>query len=283
MVMKKHSKDYYQILGVPANASEEIIKKAYRHLALEHHPDRNPNDPQSEDRFKEITEAYGVLIDPLKRKEYDRFRASPFIGAQGEPKFRYSQQEIFENMFRQGFGRDIFNDLNTDFKQSGFRTGPDFFGTVFFGSAGGLAKFLRMIPGPIGKIGTGLWLLSTVGSSLYALKKRHQAAQGKPKSQTRAKSAPSMTHSIKNLFAKPSTGASRKDDPNLYYNISITPAEAQSGAKKQISYRIGENSENLQVSIPPGVSSGKKLRLREKGSVVNKLRGDLILTVQVKS
>jgi DnaJ-class molecular chaperone len=281
--MKTHSKDYYQILGIPADVSEEVIKKAYRKLALTHHPDRNPDDPKSEDRFKEITEAYGVLMDPLKRKEYDRFRASPFTGAHGGPQFRYSQQEIFENMFRQGFGRDIFNDLNTDFKQSGFRTGPDFFGAVFFGTAGGLAKFMRMIPGPIGKIGTGLWLLSTVGSSLYALKKKKQAAQGDPKSQTRKKPVPSVTHSIKKLFVKPAKGSSGKDDPNLYYSISITPVEALSGAKKQISYQIGGDSEKLQVSIPPGISSGKKLRLREKGSVVDKLRGDLILTVQVKS
>lgn len=278
--MKTLNKDYYQVLAIPEQATEEQIKKAYRKLALAHHPDRNPNDPHSEDRFKEITEAYGVLMDPLKRKEYDRFRASPFSGAQGGPQFRYSQQEIFENMFRQGFGRDIFNDLNSDFKQSGFRTGPDFFGTVFFGTAGGLAKFLRMIPGPIGKIGTGLWLLSTVGSSLYALNKKRQATQGTSKSKTQE--TPFKKHSIKNFFAKPGMGASGKNDPNLYYNISITPVEAQSGAKKHISYRIGDNSENLQVSIPPGISSGKKLRLREKGSVVNKLRGDLILTVQVK-
>ena len=281
--MKTHTKDYYQILGTSEQATEEQIKKAYRKLALEHHPDRNPNDPQSEERFKEITEAYGVLMDPLKRKEYDRFRASPFTGAQGEPQFRYSQQEIFENMFRQAFGRDIFNDLNTDFKQSGFRTGPDFFGSVFFGTAGGLARFMRMIPGPIGKIGTGLWLLSTVGSSLYALKKRRQAAQGDPKSQPQKKSVSSKARSIKNLFTKPGKDTSGKDDPNLYYNISITPEEAQSGAKKQITYRIGANSENLQVNIPPGISSGKKLRLREKGSVVNEQRGDLILTVQVKA
>jgi DnaJ-class molecular chaperone len=281
--MKTHSKDYYQLLEVPENASEEAIKKSYRKLALTHHPDRNPNDPKSEDRFKEITEAYGVLMDPLKRKEYDRFRASPFSGTQGGPQFRYSQQEIFENMFRQGFGKDIFNDLNTDFKQSGFRTGPDFFGAVFFGTAGGLAKFMRMIPGPIGKIGTGLWLLSTVGSSLYALNKKRQAAQGEPKSQTQKKPPPSLKHSFKDLFAKPGGGSSGKDDPNLYYKISISPIEAQTGAKKQISYQIGEKSENLQVSIPPGISSGKKLRLREKGSVVNQLRGDLILTVQVKS
>jgi len=281
--MNTHTKDYYQILGTPEQATEEQIKKAYRKLALEHHPDRNPNDPKSEDRFKEITEAYGVLMDPLKRKEYDRFRASPFTGAGGGPQFRYSQQEIFENMFRQAFGRDIFNDLNTDFKQSGFRTGPDFFGTVFFGTAGGIARFLRMIPGPIGKIGTGLGLLSVVGSSLYALKKSKQAAQGHPKSQAHKKSAPSKAHSIKNLFAKPGKGASGKDDPNLYYDISITPGEALTGTKKKISYRVGERSENLQVNIPPGIASGKKLRLREKGSGVDEQRGDLILTVQVKA
>ena len=277
--MKTHTKDYYQILGISEQAAEEEIKKSYRKLALQHHPDRNPNDPKSEERFKEITEAYGVLMDPQKRREYDQFRKNPFRGDQGGPQFRYSQQEIFENMFRQTFGKDIFNDLNTDFKQSGYRTGPDFFGTVFFGTAGGLAKFLRMIPGPIGKIGTGLWLLSTVGSSLYALKKRRQAQQ--PKS--RKKAAPSVSDSFKNVSAKPNKDAPDKTDPNLYYNISVTPGEAQSGAKKQLSYKVGENSEHLQVTIPPGVSSGKKLRLREKGSIINDRRGDLILTVQVQS
>lgn len=277
--MKTHTKDYYQILGISEQAAEEEIKKSYRKLALQHHPDRNPNDPKSEERFKEITEAYGVLMDPQKRREYDQFRKNPFRGDQGGPQFRYSQQEIFENMFRQTFGKDIFNDLNTDFKQFGYRTGPDFFGAVFFGTAGGLAKFLRMIPGPIGKIGTGLWLLSTVGSSLYALKKRRQAQH--PKS--RKKAAPSVSDSFKNVSAKPNKDAPDKTDPNLYYNISVTPGEAQSGAKKQLSYKVGENSEHLQVTIPPGVSSGKKLRLREKGSIINDRRGDLILTVQVQS
>lgn len=280
--MKTHTKDYYQILGVPEQAPEEQIKKSYRKLALEYHPDRNPNDLKCEERFKEITEAYGVLMDPQKRKEYDRFRANPFDGTQGGPQFRYSQQEIFENMFRQTFGKDIFNDLNTDFKQSGFRTGPDFFGTVFFGTAGGLAKFLRMVPGPIGKIGTGLWLLSTVGSSLYALKKKRQAAQGQPKPQTPKKPL-SIAESIKNVFTKTGKGVSGENDPNVYYSISISPGEAQSGAKKEISYQIGENAEHLQVNIPPGINSGKKLRLREKGAVLNEQRGDLILTVQIKA
>ncbi len=279
--MSTQIKDYYQILGISEKATEEHVKKAYRKLALEHHPDRNPNDPNSEERFKEITEAYGVLMDPLKRREYDRYRENPFTGPRGGPGFGYSQQEIFENMFRQAFGRDIFNDLNMDFKQSGFRTGPDFFGTVFFGTAGGLAKFLRMIPGPIGKIGTGLWLLSTVGSALYAYKKKKQAGSSPLPGEKKA--APSLTNSIKNLLGKSVRGTSSKSDPNLYYQISITPGEARSGAKKEISYQVGEDSEHIQVSIPPGIVSGKKLRLREKGSRINERRGDLILTVQIQS
>ena len=67
-------KDYYKILGIPENALDVEIKKTYRKLALEHHPDQNKNDPKSEEKFKQITEAYGVLIDPQKRKEYDHFQ-----------------------------------------------------------------------------------------------------------------------------------------------------------------------------------------------------------------
>ena len=65
----KEFKDYYSILKVSQSSSLEEIKKSFRKLALELHPDHNPNDPESEERFKEITEAYGVLSDPLKKKE----------------------------------------------------------------------------------------------------------------------------------------------------------------------------------------------------------------------
>ncbi|MER3460740.1 MAG: molecular chaperone DnaJ, partial [candidate division GAL15 bacterium] len=76
------ARDYYEILNVPRDASLEEIKAAYRRLAREYHPDVRKDDPQAEERFKEINEAYQVLSDPQKRAEYDRLgrRAAPAPG-----------------------------------------------------------------------------------------------------------------------------------------------------------------------------------------------------------
>ena len=76
------AKDFYQVLGVPDTASQDAIKKAYRRLAKQHHPDANPNNPQAAERFKEISEAHSVLSDPEKRKQYDTMRKyGAFAGA----------------------------------------------------------------------------------------------------------------------------------------------------------------------------------------------------------
>jgi DnaJ-class molecular chaperone len=75
------AKDYYRILGVPRNASAQEIKKAYRKLAMQYHPDRNPGkEQQANEKFKEINEAYGVLGDPKKKKQYDQFGTVGEIG-----------------------------------------------------------------------------------------------------------------------------------------------------------------------------------------------------------
>jgi DnaJ-class molecular chaperone len=80
-------KDYYKTLGVDRKASEEDIKRAYRKLALQYHPDRNPGDSKAEDRFKEINEAYQVLSDPAKRARYNQL-GNPIPGGNKEERRR---------------------------------------------------------------------------------------------------------------------------------------------------------------------------------------------------
>jgi molecular chaperone DnaJ len=107
----RQKRDYYEVLTVTREASEQEIKSAYRRLGLQHHPDRNPESKEeSEERFKEITEAYSVLADPQKRAAYDRFGHAAVGGAGGgAPDFNSSIFSDFEDIFGDLFGfGDVF-------------------------------------------------------------------------------------------------------------------------------------------------------------------------------
>ncbi len=279
MARIKEFKDYYKILNISDSANQEEIKKSFRKLALELHPDHNPNDPRSEEIFKEITEAYGVLSDPKKKMEYDRFRADHLAG-RSSSRFQYSQEDIFSSMFQGKNASDMFEELNREFSRSGFRSGNNFFETVFFGGAvGGLGRILRMVPGPIGRIGMGIKLAQVVGTSLYAL---HKMKKAKDAANPDKKPKPNnpLVRNLKGIFEKSTLDKQSPLDMDLA--ISIPHIEAINGTHKKISYQVDGTTEQLMVRIPSNFPSGGKLRIRNKGRTQNKKRGDLILSINIE-
>jgi molecular chaperone DnaJ len=99
-------RDYYQVLGVPRNATEDAITKAYRRLAMKYHPDRNPDDKEAEERFKEAKEAYEILTDAQKRAAYDQYGHAGLDAARGAGQ-GFSPSDAFGDIFGDMFG-DIF-------------------------------------------------------------------------------------------------------------------------------------------------------------------------------
>jgi len=113
-------RDYYEVLGIGRNASDEEVKRAYRKLAVKFHPDKNPDDPHAEEKFKELGEAYDVLMDPEKRAAYDRFGHAAFApGGIGFGGGFHDPFDIFREVFGGGFGGGIFE---TFFGGAGTRT-----------------------------------------------------------------------------------------------------------------------------------------------------------------
>lgn len=128
------AKDYYQILGVPRNASDDEIKKAYRRLAMQYHPDRNPGrEKWANDKFKEINEAYAVLGNPEKRRQYDQFGTAGSVG----------------DIFGSATTRTTFEDLLRDFRGAGLGFGflDEIFGELLKGKGATFRVFTTGGPG----------------------------------------------------------------------------------------------------------------------------------------
>jgi curved DNA-binding protein len=277
-------KDYYQILGVSPEAKAEEIKKAFRQLALQCHPDRNPGDKEAEERFKEISEAYGVLIDPEKRQRYDSIHQR---GAGSPPgaDFRYTQEDIFRDLFTNPSGRDIFTELNREFARMGFRFDPQFFDRVFFGGRG---IFFRgvIFGGPDG-VGvesadprTGLFserARNSIPHMGHILIPRGVGIKGRILSWAGKKL---VGFFLRRLFGGEIQGV-EKGGLDVTFSLPLDRREIANSASKEISYQIDGKQESLMVKIPSEVKNGMVLRLRGKGKKRGDEAGDLYLKIEL--
>lgn len=257
-------KDFYKILGVAKDVSDADLKKTYRKLAKEFHPDRNPGDAKAEARFKDISEAYDVLNDPNQRREYDAVRA---MG--GGARFQAGGQGA-------GF-EDVFSNL---FGGGGFPGGFGGFGGGNFGPQRGSDLTTSSTINFIDSIhGTEL-KLSVHGESVNlrvpAGIQDGQKLKLRGKGQRSPNGGPSgdLVVAIK---VKPHPVFVR-DGEHLRVTVPITYAEAVLGATIQVPTLGGEP---VKLKVAPGTPNGRTLRVKGKGVQVSGKEGDLLATVEI--
>jgi DnaJ-class molecular chaperone len=271
-------KDLYKTLGVSESADADTLKKAYRKLAKEFHPDATGGDKRKTERFKDVNEAYAVLSDQQKRREYDRMRAAP-VGADGMP-------EGFDpNAFAQTFGGG---------NAGGFGDLGDMFASMF-GNAGG--PFGRPRGGRAHSRGTDMVANLEISFRDAALGGRQSLRSGGGKTvevnlpagvETGARlrvpgqggSAPKSGHAgdlYLDIVVRPDPHLRRNDD-DVELTLPLTLGEAVLGTQLEVPTLDG----TVRLSVPAGTSSGAKLRLRGKGiGRPDGSRGDQLCRVEI--
>lgn len=278
-------KDLYAVLGVPRNATQDQIKKAYRDLARKHHPDMNQGDKASEEKFKEIQHAYETLSDPEKKKTYDMFGTSNFGGQRtGGGSYRqYSRgfpdiDEIFKDIFSQGGGAygmggvggsfgDVF-DFGNVRRQPRRPKNIQHTVTLDFETAvkgGGKELLVKSPEGGTRKLTVKIPAGVKTGSKVRLPGKGEQINS----------MAGDLILEIKVL----SHPVFKRENDDIYIDLPLTVYEAALGTLID----VPTIESPVKLTIPPGVGSGTKMRLREKGVKNPKTgkRGDQFVVVQI--
>jgi curved DNA-binding protein len=265
-------KDYYAVLGVSRDVSPEELKRVYRRLARQYHPDVNPGNPAAEARFKEINEAYEVLSDPEKRRKYDQYgRYWQQVGDRGpgpEPQmdfdFDFGRYSNFEEFINELLGR--------------MGAGP---------TTGRTGRYASNIPREVpisltwAEAFRGTQKRVQIGSESFEVRIPPGARPG-TKIRVRGQGPfQPYTGQREDLFliaALPPHRFFQFDGTHLTAEVPITPDEAVLGAQIEVPTPDGP----VTVSVPAGIRSGQVLRLRGKGwPQATGGRGDLLLKVQI--
>ncbi len=256
-------KDYYSILGVSEGASQEEIKHAFRRLAMEYHPDRNlGNEEWAEKKFKEINEAYAVLGDGSRRREYDRMKQAKFAGAKYGSQYDggryYNQEQVFRDAFANPY---LFQELARMFQEAGLRFDERFVDNMFFRGRG----FTFIFSGQP----TGGWQSIPSPSKEY-----------RPPLLLRL-AGRVMRFTFKKMLGVESLPY-QGGGGDLYQEIALSPKEAVGGAEKNISYKRGKERKRLVVKVPARVTEGTRIRLKGMGLKGNP-PGDLYIITRIRN
>src|SRR5690606_8839207 len=259
--------DYYEILGVDRGADADAIKRAYRKLALQYHPDRNSGSREAEEKFKELTEAYEVLKDPDKRAAYDRYgHAGVKAGAGGGFAGGFSFADALEIFMRDfgGFGvEDLFGG-GRQRRSAGPRKGPDIRVTL---------------PLTLEEVATGV-------------KRTLRIEVNDPCRNCGGTGAAPGTSPVTCSTCGGAGEVRRVQRSFLGQLVSVMPCPDCGGEGKRIERAcekcsgrgVERATRDVEVSVPPGVSSGDYITLRGQGNagVRSAVRGDILVVLEVE-
>ena len=245
--------DYYKTLGIAEDASEKQIKDAYRRLAFQYHPDRNP-DTQSSAKMRAVNEAYAVLSNPAKRRDYDAVRRQ--FGSDAYSRFRsaYTESDIYK-------GSDIHRVFEEMAASFGFRSFEEIFKEAY-GKGYGSFEFKRPGFSARGFVFTG------------GPRKGRSARVGNP---------PVFAEKVSRYFIKKFTGVDLPErGADVRETLELTPQEARDGGFRPFFYR--KKAKKLMVNVPPGLKEGRLIRLAGMGDEGKGggTPGDLYLRVKIR-
>lgn len=279
-------KDFYKILGVAKDASDADIKKAYRKLARQHHPDTNAGNTASEKKFKDISEAYSVLSDPEERQQYDAIRAmgsgarfAPGGAAGGNGGF----EDMFGGLFTGNTGRHAGG-----FNPSSGGIPPEF--ADLFGGFGGAPGFQRTPQkGADRTASTSISFAGSIRGTTIGVREPSgevidvrvpAGIKDGQKVRVRGKGQPGAAGNgdlVVSVSVQPHAFYTRDGD-NLRIHVPVTFPEAALGADIEVPTIDGDR---VKVRVPAGTPSGRTLRVKGKGVETSKGTGDLLVTIDV--